>query len=1140
MSTQSSGDSAESPGAVDLDRYRSLRRRGLTIARSYRLAAADTEDVVQEALVRMMRVPTEGDGAPRRYEAYFDSTVRHLCIDVIRQHGRERELPDPEALPEQTRSERNEQRMLVREVLAGMSPSARSILVKNHIEGRSVTEIASALGVTANACSAMLYRARRNFRERFLRAHLLPTANERCAAMRALMVDAALGTDADYAAAVDEHRRTCEDCDSQYAFLLAARSAAAAALLPGALAAATASGGILAFLHPRAAGRGQGRNLAVAAAATVAVGLVVVGGWALVTALQDDGATSAGGTSTSDSGSGSGSGSDSGQGSDADQGSDVDQGSDADPDADATGDGTEADESRSDTGSDGGATAGRPGSGSGGAPGTSPTTGPGTAPTTGPTTAPTTAPTTGPTTPGPQPTSQPTAAPTSQPTTEPTPEPTTEPTPEPQPPLDAESLQLPQLDVVAGESVAVTVSGGEQGIQGAVLDLALTPGATPDVGGLAVRRALTDTMLGTALLADPLATDPPLVGAIADPRCSAVGATQVRCELGDVPAGGSTAVEILTAGWMAHRSLGATLSAQDRGQVSASVAIAAARLPVEIGLPSEATPSGEPLTVTIVGPADGPELVDVVVTFAPPDSGSFDVEALDPSCVLRPDGSVACTVPSIAPGQAVTVVGPRVVENPDDVEVAVTVTGGGFAPVTVTAQVAAVRVAIAASFDSQSVPAGRSALLTVRHGGATAVPLREVSVWIRTWGAGQPSVDSDACVPALLGGLICSLGTIEPGASSTIEVSVPEDWIANLVTATVTASNAVGPVTASTIIEGRVPDPVPVEIRLPEGATPAGTPIEVTIAGPEGAPELRDVVVAFAPPTSGRYDPDSLDPACTLLDDGSVTCTIASIPAGESVTVAGPRVIDNAEDAEVLVTVSGAGITTVTTTAVVAATPALVPVLAAFTADSVPSGAPLTLEIGPSAEADTALLDVVVTVTSEGELLAGTEACSATEGGLTCTIERIDPGGRASLELFVAESWDPVQVTATVSASNAVEPVSASAKVEGRLPAAVVHELENGVLPIYAGWTIITGRVEARPGATVTFGLYHAGTTEPCGYVTLGRATVAPDGTFSVATVARNDQSVGVPEALDFVVFVDRERVLTQQAERRYAGIAVA
>ncbi|GMA30097.1 RNA polymerase sigma factor [Litorihabitans aurantiacus] len=233
--------------AVDLDRYRTLRRRGTAIARSFRLAEADVEDVVQDALVRMLRVPTDGDGAPRRYESYFDSTVRHLCIDLLRKRGRETELPEPDEMPGQSRSERHEQRILVRQVLAAMPASARSILVKSHIEGRSLSEISGELGISSNACSAMLYRARRAFRDRYVRSHVLPTDDERCAAVRALMVDTALSTSSEHEVVVRNHRRSCEDCESQYAFLLTARSAAASALAPGALAALTA-GGFLAFL----------------------------------------------------------------------------------------------------------------------------------------------------------------------------------------------------------------------------------------------------------------------------------------------------------------------------------------------------------------------------------------------------------------------------------------------------------------------------------------------------------------------------------------------------------------------------------------------------------------------------------------------------------------------------------------------------------------------------------------------------------------------------------------------------------------------------------------------------------------------------------------------------------------------------
>jgi RNA polymerase sigma factor (sigma-70 family) len=285
---------ASSAPAVDLARYRTLRRRGTTIARSFRLNEADAEDVVQDALVRMLRVPSEGEGAPRRYESYFDSTVRHLCIDLLRRRGRETEMPEPDDLPGQTRSERHEQRMLVREVLAGMPTSARSILVKSHIEGRTLSEISGELGISANACSAMLYRARRAFRDRYVRSHVLPTADEQCAAVRALMVDTTLSASSEHEVTVRNHRRTCEDCESQYAFLLSARTAAAVALAPGALAAAT-SGGLLGLVGlgggraARAGSSGGSGVGTVGAVAVIAVASVVAVVASAITLTQGGG-----------------------------------------------------------------------------------------------------------------------------------------------------------------------------------------------------------------------------------------------------------------------------------------------------------------------------------------------------------------------------------------------------------------------------------------------------------------------------------------------------------------------------------------------------------------------------------------------------------------------------------------------------------------------------------------------------------------------------------------------------------------------------------------------------------------------------------------------------------------------------------
>ena len=278
---------AEFAQAVDLDNFRRLRRRGATITRSYRLRPADGEDVVQEALIRMMRASESADETPKRFDSYFDSTVRHLCIDFLRTNGRETELPEPEQLPVASKAERQDQRILVHQVLSEMPASSRSILVKSHIEGRSLSEIAGELGISSNACSAMLYRARRTFRDRYVRSHVLPTDDEQCAAIRALMVDSALAVGSEYEIVVANHRRECDDCESQYAFLLTARSAAASALLPGGLAAATA-GGFLGFIglgSMRSSGSG-GSGAVVGAVAAVAVVAVGATAFAITSARQ--------------------------------------------------------------------------------------------------------------------------------------------------------------------------------------------------------------------------------------------------------------------------------------------------------------------------------------------------------------------------------------------------------------------------------------------------------------------------------------------------------------------------------------------------------------------------------------------------------------------------------------------------------------------------------------------------------------------------------------------------------------------------------------------------------------------------------------------------------------------------------------
>ncbi|MGH7337350.1 MAG: RNA polymerase sigma factor, partial [Myxococcota bacterium] len=132
---------------------------------------ATAEDIAQEALLRAWsnrdRFEPGADIGP-----WLFRVARNLCTDVMRTRSRVVIATPPEqadtdadpALP----IERAETDALVRRALDGLTPRQRQALMLRDVEGIEYPELASRMGVDENAARAMLFRARRGLRKRFL------------------------------------------------------------------------------------------------------------------------------------------------------------------------------------------------------------------------------------------------------------------------------------------------------------------------------------------------------------------------------------------------------------------------------------------------------------------------------------------------------------------------------------------------------------------------------------------------------------------------------------------------------------------------------------------------------------------------------------------------------------------------------------------------------------------------------------------------------------------------------------------------------------------------------------------------------------------------------------------------------------
>jgi RNA polymerase sigma-70 factor (ECF subfamily) len=133
------------------------------------------EDVCQETFLRVFRKLRSEDGV--RNAPALGAFVHAVCRNVLHESGRARARHPqvPEAYPEPSAPERNAEGALlagerdecVRLVLDELNEKDRRILVAVLIEERDKDELCGEMGVDRNYLRVLMYRARKQFRDRF-------------------------------------------------------------------------------------------------------------------------------------------------------------------------------------------------------------------------------------------------------------------------------------------------------------------------------------------------------------------------------------------------------------------------------------------------------------------------------------------------------------------------------------------------------------------------------------------------------------------------------------------------------------------------------------------------------------------------------------------------------------------------------------------------------------------------------------------------------------------------------------------------------------------------------------------------------------------------------------------------------------
>ena len=172
----------------DEQAYAELYRRhspsALRFARSLGGQAADVEDVVADAFVRVLAALKGGNGPAEAFRPYLLSAVRNAFYDNARRTVREQPVDDLALLAAEAQfvdpvMAADESR-LVATAFRDLPERWQVVLWHTEVENERAADVAPLLGISANAVAALAYRARAGLRDRYLQAHVGSAVNEHC------------------------------------------------------------------------------------------------------------------------------------------------------------------------------------------------------------------------------------------------------------------------------------------------------------------------------------------------------------------------------------------------------------------------------------------------------------------------------------------------------------------------------------------------------------------------------------------------------------------------------------------------------------------------------------------------------------------------------------------------------------------------------------------------------------------------------------------------------------------------------------------------------------------------------------------------------------------------------------------------
>ena len=187
------------------------------------------EDLVQETFYNVIRALARIDQT-FNFGAWVHRIAVNICQDELRRRNRravhvDQSGGDPEEamlkLADRDRSGHPEEalemstlRQLVWDVAKKLPERQRMVLTLRELQGMSYASIAHVMGITDAAVETLLHRARKRFKEEYLRLESPPEEQTRCAELAFMMTRTRLSPEEKRAAF--DHLETCPLCREAY------------------------------------------------------------------------------------------------------------------------------------------------------------------------------------------------------------------------------------------------------------------------------------------------------------------------------------------------------------------------------------------------------------------------------------------------------------------------------------------------------------------------------------------------------------------------------------------------------------------------------------------------------------------------------------------------------------------------------------------------------------------------------------------------------------------------------------------------------------------------------------------------------------------------------------------------------------